>query len=480
MTKTRIILVTLVALSVLFLAACGGAAPVAPTAQVIVQKVVETVVVEKEGQKVIETKEVEKEVVVTATPEPTVSPYDENSKIVVWIDTGRKPTLDLYLKTHPEVADLIQVETVDRKLFPAKVLLFNNTGEGWPDVVFAEPNIVGMVADAAHDFPMDLTPWVSADIISKFAAGSLAPCTFNGKLYCLRNDLAQNVLWYNKPLMDKFGYKVPTTWEDYLALSESVAKEHPGYIMGAFGDEQALNSYFWPSICPVSQLQSTSEVYINLDDPKCARAANLVDKMIANGTILPISPMDPAFVKVANDDKLLMMVAASWFGGFVFGGKEDSLYYQTATGQLAVALPLKWKDEEKIWTGAQGGAAWTMSRHTKNPKLAADLITWVTTAIDYQGTAPTFPAYLPAADVWAKTQASNPLYAFDPYPIFKEAAGYVEPLWGEPRYDIQPTVAETVHEAVKSGQTVLSALPALQEKLIPLAEAQGYKVITKK
>ena len=40
-------------------------------------------------------------------------------------------------------------------------------------------------------------------------------CTVNGSVYCLRNDLAQNVLWYNKTLMDKWGYQVPATWEQY-------------------------------------------------------------------------------------------------------------------------------------------------------------------------------------------------------------------------------------------------------------------------
>lgn len=38
------------------------------------------------------------EVVVTATPEPTQSPYDENAPITVWIDADRHPLLMLMLQ----------------------------------------------------------------------------------------------------------------------------------------------------------------------------------------------------------------------------------------------------------------------------------------------------------------------------------------------------------------------------------------------
>ena len=60
---------------------------------------------------------------------------------------------------------MIKAVAVDREQFPAKVLLFNNTNQGWPDVVFAEPRLVGRVADAAHNFPLDLNRWVPADTI---------------------------------------------------------------------------------------------------------------------------------------------------------------------------------------------------------------------------------------------------------------------------------------------------------------------------
>ena len=134
--------------------------------------------------------------VITATTAPTLNPYDENAPITVWIDQDRQPYIDAYKKANPDKASLINSVIVDREQFPAKVLLFNNTGQGWPDVVFAEPRLVARVADAAHQFPLDLKQWIPADTLNNY--DGMANCTFGDKVYCVRNDLAQYVLYYNK------------------------------------------------------------------------------------------------------------------------------------------------------------------------------------------------------------------------------------------------------------------------------------------
>lgn len=401
------------------------------------------------------------------------------SPITVWIDSTRQAAVDKFIAANPDAADLIKVEIVDRATFPAKVLLFNNTNSGWPDVVFAEPGLVAQVSDASRDFPLDLRPFVDAKILANFATGANGDCILpDGKLVCLRNDLAQNVLWYNVPLMKQFGYSVPTTWEEYQALGEKVAKEHPGYLIGAFGDGQAMNNYFWSSGCPTGQLVNATTVYINTADPKCTRAAAMVDVLVANGSVSKSNPFDPAFIAQVTSGKLLMIPGASWYGEYIFGGKKDSMYFQTATGQLGVALPPKWAADPKALTGAQGGAAWTVSKHTQNPELATKFVLFVTTDNGYQGTAPTFPAYTPAATLWAKTLTANPVYAQDPFPVLQQAAGLYDATWGNVRYDRAESFQRIIIAAMADGKTVTATLKDWQADLVNLAQAQGYQVVT--
>src|ERR1051326_7285994 len=302
-----------------------------------------------------------------------------NAPITVWIDADRMTAIQEFKKAFPNDASKINAVVVDRNQFPAKVLLENNINSGWPDVVFAEPDLVAQVSDASHHFPLDLSPYISSDIQKNFAG--LDSCRINGKLVCLRNDLAQFVLWYNAPLMKQFGYSVPTTWEEYQALGLRVAKEHPGYIIGEFADALSLDEYFWGGQCPLHQVTGNT-LYTNLASPKCTRMANMLDTLLPTGVISKKSGyFDAGMTTLGNANKILMLPGPSWMAQAVFKGT----YYKTPNHQLAAAPPLKWEADPQAYTGALGGAAWTVSNHTKNTQLAVDFVKWVTTSPVYLG-----------------------------------------------------------------------------------------------
>jgi ABC-type glycerol-3-phosphate transport system substrate-binding protein len=404
------------------------------------------------------------------TEAPAEITYDENAPITVWIDQDRQPYIDAYKAANPDKADLIEEAIVDREQFPSKVLLFNNTNQGWPDVVFGEPRFVGRVADAAHNFPLDLKPWVDADVLNNY--DGMAGCTFGDQIFCVRNDLAQYVLYYNKPLMDEFGYAVPTTWEEYQDLSDKVAAEHPGYLLGTFGDGWTFLAYFDPSGCPSHELVDDNTFKVDMSDERCVRAAKLVDHMIANKTLWNTDYFDATFVQQQNDNKVLMVPMASWAWG-VFNGT----YYLTAEHQLGVAPPLKWEDQEQAIDVAQGGAGWMVSRHTKNPKLATELIVWLTTNEDLWSTIPNFPAYKPIQSLFQDQVSGNDIFANDPFPAMQEAAGLLGPLDKWPRFDLISPLTEVVKGAYQENATIESVLNMVAEKLTPLAQTEGYEVV---
>ena len=86
---------------------------------------------------------------------------------------------------------------------------------GCPDVVFsATDNETSWAVAAGFTAPPNQgqTPWATPEQLCQRLPG---PCTVNGKVYCLRNDLPQVVLWYNASLIKKWSYQVPTTWSQY-------------------------------------------------------------------------------------------------------------------------------------------------------------------------------------------------------------------------------------------------------------------------
>ena len=274
--------------------------------------------------------------------------------------------------------------------------------------------------------------------------------------------------------MDQFGYTVPTTWQEWAALGEKVATEHPGYIIGNIGDSFSHWIYLWGNQCPLEQVQGGS-VRINSTDSHCTRMASLLDPLIKNGTAPPrrtssrrTSPRSTA----AHDPKVLMMPGPTWYAKDVFSGT-----LKIPAGHMAAAMPLQWNGESPITTGQVGGGPWIISKHSKNLAAAADFVTWVTTSPVVKDKGPGYPSYGPAATRWLANLAKNPYFAADPTPALKAAANLIWKGWSLVTYPDQPVWSNTVVTQLVAGKSLSSLLPAFGDGLAQAAQAAGYKVV---
>lgn len=402
---------------------------------------------------------------------------DTTDAITVWIDQPRQPVVDGFKAKYPQYASLINATVVDRETLPAKTLLFNNTGSGWPDVVFAEPRLVARVADAAHNFPLDLTTLVPADMQKQYAGAD--NCTFNGKVYCLRNDLAQMVTYYNAPLFTKFGYEVPKTFEDMQALSDKVAKDHPGYYLGTLGDGWTWLSYFEASGCPYANVKDVGTLQINVSDPNCTRAAQLIDHMVANKTLWNTDYFTASWVTIANNNKLLMLIAPIWAALGTFKGTyyTDKTTPNQSSHVLGVAAPLKWAADANAQTAAMGGAAWVISQHTKNQGLSLLFAEYATQDPDLWKGSSNFPSFTPLQPLFNATVKDDPIFASDPTAAFATAGAEISAVGDNwPRFDLIAPLNTVVKDMYSKKQTMVATLPEVLTVLKPLAEAQGYNV----
>jgi ABC-type glycerol-3-phosphate transport system substrate-binding protein len=397
--------------------------------------------------------------------------------LTVWVDSTRLAAAQLYQKDHPEVK--MNIVTYDgdangSNYLQTKVSLFNRTGSGWPDVVFsAENNEAPWAVPAGFAAPLNkgLIPQATLD---GWATNANAPCTVDGTLYCLRNDLSQTVLWYNDKLMKQWGYQVPTTWEQYQALGQKVATEHPGYLVGAAGDTFTPEIYMWASKCGANQITGAKAVTVDTTSANCTKMASLLDTLIQNKTLSTSSVFSSDFDK-NEADKILMMPGPSWYGGALFQGT-----FKTPAGQLGVAPMPQWAGDSSPSVGNVGGGTWLVSAHSKNLKAATDFLTWATTSDDYQGKlAPGYPAYAQAAKTWLAAQAGSGYYADDITAPLTAAAGQVWTGWGYGQFSQEAVWAATVTPGVTAGKTISSLLPAWHDSIVDHAKADGYQVASK-
>jgi ABC-type glycerol-3-phosphate transport system substrate-binding protein len=417
----------------------------------------------------------------TASSEFTPVTQDETGTITVWVDSTRLTGVQAYQAAHPDAK--LDVVTYDggadgSTYLQSKVQLFDRSGSGWPDVVFAPPVDITWASKPTTPTAIPFAAPLDANLVDKsvidgFAAGSLAPCEVDGHVYCLRNDLAQVVLWYNKTLLDQFGYSVPTTWEEYQALGEKVATEHPGYLVGAVGDTNAHESYFWASQCPANELQADGTLRVALSDPKCTRMASLLDDLIAAGSVSTEAFFSAGFAE-SQGPKTLMAFGPSWYGQYLFNSA-----FKIPAGQIAAAPPLAWKGESQTTTGNVGGGTWVVSSHSANLKAATDLVTWMTTSTDYQASAPTYPAYEAAATQWLANPDIKSYFANDVSNAFQTAATEIWPGWSNVSFSDQTPWSTVVLAGLTEGKTLTELLPAWQDEITNLAKSVGYTVTNK-
>jgi multiple sugar transport system substrate-binding protein len=387
---------------------------------------------------------------------------DDKAAITVWVDSDRSPAADAFKKANPDAP--IKVVTYDgsangSNTFRTKMQLFDRASDGWPDVVFSTQNNdaawASQKSNGKQAFAAVLNDGlVARSTLDNFTPGSLNPCTVDGKVYCLRNDLAQVVLWYNKTLLDQFGYSVPTTWEEYQALGEKVAREHPGYIVGTVGDAWTPEIYFWGSKCQANDITGPKSVTVNTDSTECKRAASMLDTLIKGGATPNVSVFTPEFVK-KYAGKVLLAPGPAWYAGAIFNNAQS---LNVPKGQLGVAAPLAWNGDSAV-TGNVGGGTWFVSSHSKNLKAAEKFVEFVTTADDYQvNLAPGYPAYAPAADKWIKKQESSGYYATDLQEVIK-AGTEIWTGWGSGIFSQEAIWAKTVTPAIAGGKSLVGLLP---------------------
>lgn len=405
---------------------------------------------------------------------------DTSSTITVWVDADRQAAAKAFEKANPDTK--IKVVTYDGSAngsnsFRTKMQLFDRAGSGWPDVVFSSQNNdaawASQKSNGKQAFAAVLDKGlVPKDTLDNFTEGALNPCTVNGQVYCLRNDLAQAVLWYDKTLMDKFGYAVPTTWEEYQVLGEKVAAEHPGYIIGTAGDAWTPEVFMWGSKCQANDITGPKSVTVKTDSTECKRAATLLDTLRENKTVPAVSVFTPEFVK-SYAGKVLMMPGPAWYADAIFNNPQS---LNVPAGELGVAAPLPWKGEDKAVTGNVGGGTWFISSHSKNLKAAEKFAQFVTTSDDYQvDDAPGYPAYAPAAKKWIEKQEASKYYATSLEPV-ATAASQVWDGWGYGVFSQEAVWAKTMTPAITGGKSIESLLPTWQEAIANQAKVDGYKV----
>lgn len=391
-------------------------------------------------------------------------------KLTVWADTARVEPFKAFDAAHDDIdLDIVTVAPPDQT---AKLQLAMRSGDDVPDVIFmAELTQVAQLSTRRSNYLMDLSKSVSKDVVDSFLPNALSPCWgSDGRLLCLRNDLAHFMLWYDKPKMEELGLSVPKTWEEFEEVGKVAAEK--GLIVGTGTEPFPILNILISGGCqpgfPVEGKPDT--VKVDFSTEGCKNAVALVDRMRAAGSLSAHGPFEPSFVTAVKEGKLLMFNGPTWFGEHVMRP-----LYDLKSGVLAASTSLKWSDQDQPVTWSWGGGVFGGYRKTEHPEAVVKLIKWMTTDIGLQGNATTMPAHAESSKVWRKRIAEDPYYAADDvYDMMEKSAPFGHPAYAGYRFDAMAAFSKVDGS---SDAPLAEKIDDYANELKNLAKVNGYKVV---
>jgi ABC-type glycerol-3-phosphate transport system substrate-binding protein len=402
-----------------------------------------------------------------------------STPLVVWYDGARAAYVAEYKKTHPGANIKWVLYSGDNNgdgTLQSKFSLYNKTG--WtpgvaPDVVFDEENYeAGWLGLKPFNDLADLSKLIPKSVWSKDEG--LGDCLINGKLLCLRNDNAANVLWVNTDLWHKFfpSKNPPTTWAQYAADGKFLVAHHPGYYIGEFGQPWDAETYLWGNECPINKAIGYQKLLDNPKSKNCTTISHLIDSAL--GAFTHDGPFTTAWANHGTAKKMVMDVGAIWQGNAI---------YPTGSGgpgtNVMEAYPTPVATNGAHVTGSIGGGLWMVTSHSKQQKAAAALVRYMVTSPKIQGDPAVtqgLPAYSPDQNAWL--QSLNGVFA-NPTATkaaIKKAAGEIWNGWSPVPWSVESIFGNTVTPSLISGGTFSAGLTTLAANIKSAAQAASWQV----
>jgi ABC-type glycerol-3-phosphate transport system substrate-binding protein len=401
--------------------------------------------------------------------------------LVVWYDAARAAFVKEYKQTHPGANIKWVLYSGDNNgdgTLQSKFALYNRVG--WkagvsPDVVFDEENYeAGWLGLPPFNDLLDLSKYIPKKVWNQDEG--LGDCLIGGKLLCLRNDNAANVLWVNTSLWNQFfpNQSPPTTWAQYAADGQALIKDHPGYYIGEFGQPWDAETYLWGNECPINKAVGKQVLMDNPNSPNCKTIAGLIDSAL--GAFTHDGPFTTAWVNDKTAQHMVMDIGAIWQGGAIYPTGSSSNGPGT---NVMEAFPPPAATNGAHVTGSIGGGLWMVTSHTKQPQAAAALVQYMDTSPKIQenpAITQGLPAYKPDQDAWLKSLDGVFANPSATEAAIKQAAGEIWTGWSPVPWSVESIFGNTVTPGLISGGTFTSALATLAGNIKSAAQSAGWQV----
>jgi len=319
---------------------------------------------------------------------------------------------------------------------------------------------------AAH--LVDMGKEVPKDVVAQHFPAIIEANTVNGHLVALPAFTDAGLLYYRKDLLEKYGKKPPTTWQELTETAKVVQdgerkagndKIYGIVFQGRAYEGLTCNALEWvDSFGGGTIVDGQGKVTIN--NPKAIAAIKLAASWIKN--IAPEGVLNYAEEEARGAFQSGNAVfMRNWPYAWALSQAPDS----PTKGKVGVMALPKGGAEGKN-TGTLGGWQWAVSKYSKNAKAAVDLAMYLTSPEEEKRAAievsfnPTIPALYKDKDILAK----NPFIG-DLLPTFQNAVARPSRATKSKYNQVSSEFWNAVHEVLSGKSDAEASISKLEKNL---------------
>lgn len=314
---------------------------------------------------------------------------------------------------------------------------------------------------------IDLGEYMADEAKQHFDA-IVANNTVDGRLVAMPWYTDAGVLYYRKDLLEKYGEKVPETWEQLTATAQKIQEGERkagndkmwGHVFqGRAYEGLTCNALEWvASFNGGSVVEPNGDISINNDQAKKAieTASNWIGTISPEG-VLGYAEEEARGVFQSGNSVFMR----NWPYAWALANSADS----PVKGKVGVAALPKGGEGGRS-AAALGGWQLSVSKYSENPELAADLVKFLT-SYEEQKRRAIKGSYNPTiADLYKDEEvlAANPFFG-DLYETFTSAAPRPSTVTGTKYNQVSSEFWQAVHASLSGSQTVDQAITGLERNL---------------
>lgn len=405
-------------------------------------------------------------------PKDVKAALAKGGKVTVWAwePTLKKVAAD-FEKKYPKVdIKLINAGTSDKQYTALQNAI--SAGSGAPDVAQVEYHALGQFA-IAHSVE-NLAPLGAAAHDKAFTPGPWNAVNYGKSIYALPMDSGPMALFYNKKVFDKYGVKVPTTWDEYVAAARALHKADPKvFITNDTGEAGATTSLIWQAGGRPYKSAGT-KVSINFGDAGTKKYTDTWQKLLDDKLVAPVSSWSNEWYKGLADGSIATLATGAWMPANFASGVAS------ASGDWRAAPLPQWTKGDKS-SAENGGSSLAVPHGAKNKELAYAFIEYATTGAG--ATSRVAQGAFPAtkADLESKAFLEKPFPYFGGQranKVFAESAGNVGTGWSYLPYQVYANSIfnDTAGKAYVSSTPLTDGLKAWQNASVKYGKEQGFTV----